>query len=86
MRALSLSCYLFLRATYDQFLLIGSVPVVVGAPNIQEFAPSPDSILHVKQMTDIEPVAKRMKYLADNPDAYNKMLRCGKCRLLKKHV
>ena len=57
--------------------------MVVGAPNIQEFAPSPDSILHIKQMTDIEPVAKRMKYLADNPDAYNKMLRCGKCRLLK---
>lgn len=52
--------------------------MVVGAPNIQDFAPSPDSIIHIKQMTDIEPVAKRMKHLADHPDAYNKMLRCCK--------
>ncbi|KAG2271417.1 hypothetical protein Bca52824_065972 [Brassica carinata] len=65
----------YVTEKFFQSLVAGSVPVVVGAPNIQEFAPSPDSILHVKQMTDIEPVAKRMKYLADNPDAYNKMLR-----------
>ncbi|KAL0707227.1 hypothetical protein Bca4012_073653 [Brassica carinata] len=65
----------YVTEKFFQSLVAGSVPVVVGAPNIQEFAPSPDSILHIKQMTDIEPVAKRMKYLADNPDAYNKMLR-----------
>lgn len=60
------------------FLLLGSVPVVVGAPNIEEFAPSPDAFLHIKQMSDVEPVAKKMKYLADNPAAYNKTLRCGR--------
>ncbi|XP_009145809.1 glycoprotein 3-alpha-L-fucosyltransferase A [Brassica rapa] len=65
----------YVTEKFFQSLVAGSVPVVVGAPNIQEFAPSPDSILHIKQMTDIEPVAKRMKYLADNPDAYNMMLR-----------
>ncbi|KAF3610097.1 hypothetical protein DY000_02049913 [Brassica cretica] len=65
----------YVTEKFFQSLVAGSVPVVVGAPNIQEFAPSPDSILHIKQMTDIEPIAKRMKYLADNPDAYNKMLR-----------
>lgn len=80
MRVLRLSC---LSSSYkaidDQsFFYLGSVPVVVGAPNIQDFAPSPDSIIHIKQMTDIEPVAKRMKHLADHPDAYNKMLRCCK--------
>ncbi|XP_010466062.1 PREDICTED: glycoprotein 3-alpha-L-fucosyltransferase A-like isoform X2 [Camelina sativa] len=53
----------------------GSVPVVVGAPNIEEFAPSPDSFLHIKQMDDVMSVAKKMKYLADNTDAYNQTLR-----------
>ncbi|KAL0743216.1 hypothetical protein Bca4012_084729 [Brassica carinata] len=65
----------YVTEKFFQSLVAGSVPVVVGAPNIEEFAPSPVSILHIKQMTDIEPVAKRMKFLADNPDAYNKMLR-----------
>ncbi|CAN7047613.1 unnamed protein product [Brassica oleracea var. botrytis] len=65
----------YVTEKFFQSLVAGSVPVVVGAPNIQEFAPSPDSIFHIKQMTDIELIAKRMKCLADNPDAYNKMLR-----------
>lgn len=54
---------------------VGSVPVVVGAPNIQDFAPSPGSVLHIKELGDVEPVAKTMKYLAENPDAYNQSLR-----------
>ncbi|KAG7599977.1 Glycosyl transferase family 10 [Arabidopsis suecica] len=52
-----------------------SVPVVVGPPNIEEFAPASDSFLHIKSMEDVEPVAKRMKYLAANPTAYNQTLR-----------
>lgn len=55
--------------------ITGSVPVVVGAPNIQEFAPSPDSILHIRELKDAESVAKTMKYLAENSDAYNHSLR-----------
>lgn len=51
--------------------------MVVGAPNIEEFAPSQDSFLHIKQMDDVMSVAKKIKYLADNPDAYNQTLRCG---------
>lgn len=53
----------------------GTIPVVVGAPNIQDFAPSPDSVLHIKELGDIELVAERMKFLAENPDAYNQSLR-----------
>ncbi|KAG7594635.1 Glycosyl transferase family 10 [Arabidopsis thaliana x Arabidopsis arenosa] len=56
-------------------LLLRSVPVVVGPPNIEEFAPASDSFLHIKSMEDVEPVAKRMKYLAANPAAYNQTLR-----------
>lgn len=56
-------------------IFAGTVPVVVGAPNIQDFAPSPGSLLHIKELKDIEPVAKRIKYLAENPGAYNESLR-----------
>ena len=49
--------------------------MVVGAPNIDEFAPASDSFLHIKSMEDVEPVAKKMKYLAANPAAYNQTLR-----------
>ena len=49
--------------------------MVVGAPNIQDFAPSPGSLLHIKELKDVESVAKTMKYLAKHPDAYNQSLR-----------
>ncbi|XP_010487861.1 PREDICTED: glycoprotein 3-alpha-L-fucosyltransferase A [Camelina sativa] len=65
----------YVTEKFFQSLVAGSVPVVVGAPNIEEFAPSPDSFLHIKQMDDVKSVAKKMKYLADNPDAYNQTLR-----------
>lgn len=49
--------------------------MVVGAPNIQEFAPSPDSFLHIKEFSDVESIAKSMKHLAENPKSYNQSLR-----------
>nr|GEU88302.1 glycoprotein 3-alpha-L-fucosyltransferase A-like [Tanacetum cinerariifolium] len=52
-----------------------TIPVVVGPPNIQDFAPAPGSILHIKDLKDIEPVSKTMKYLAANPAAFNESLR-----------
>ncbi|KVI02976.1 hypothetical protein Ccrd_018729, partial [Cynara cardunculus var. scolymus] len=55
--------------------LAGSTPVVVGAPIIQYFAPLPGSILHVKELTVVELVAKTMKQLAENLMAYNESLR-----------
>ncbi|XP_050260598.1 glycoprotein 3-alpha-L-fucosyltransferase A-like [Quercus robur] len=65
----------YVTEKFFQSLVAGSVPVVVGAPNIQDFAPSPGSILHIREIGDIEPIAKKMKYLAENPDAYNQSLR-----------
>lgn len=49
--------------------------MVIGAPNIQEFAPSNNSLLHIKELKDAESVANTMKYLAANPSAYNELLR-----------
>ena len=49
--------------------------MVIGAPNIQEFAPSPASLLHIRKLSDVESVANSMKYLAANPEAFNNSLR-----------
>lgn len=57
------------------FFFAGTVPVVVGAPNIQEFAPSPGSVLHIRELSDVESVANSMKYIAANPVAFNNSLR-----------
>ncbi|XP_059591899.1 glycoprotein 3-alpha-L-fucosyltransferase A isoform X2 [Vitis vinifera] len=65
----------YVTEKFFQSLVAGSVPVVIGAPNIQDFAPSPGSILHIKELKDAEPVAKTMKYLAEHPEEYNQSLR-----------
>ncbi|XP_021896735.1 glycoprotein 3-alpha-L-fucosyltransferase A [Carica papaya] len=65
----------YVTEKFFQSLVAGNVPVVIGAPNIEDFAPSPGSILHIKELGDVESVAKRMKYLAENPDAFNQSLR-----------
>lgn len=49
--------------------------MVVGAPNIQDFAPSPGSVLHIKELKDAESIAKTMRYLSENPEAYNQSIR-----------
>eukprot|EP00897_Mesotaenium_endlicherianum_P001770 jgi/Mesen1/1620/ME000135S00615 len=44
-------------------LVVGAVPIVVGAPNIADFAPSPNSYLHIKMVA-----------LSKDKEAYEKML------------
>ncbi|KAL5788320.1 hypothetical protein ACOSP7_005269 [Xanthoceras sorbifolium] len=65
----------YVTEKFFQSLVAGTVPVVVGAPNIQDFAPSPNSILHIREIEDAKSVAEKMKYLSENPDAYNQTLR-----------
>jgi glycoprotein 3-alpha-L-fucosyltransferase len=65
----------YVTEKFFQSLVAGSVPVVIGAPNIQDFAPSPNAILHIKDLKDVESVANRMKFLSQNPDAYNETLK-----------
>lgn len=59
----------------DDDIPSGTIPVVVGPPNIEDFSPGPGSILYIKELSDVESVAKTMKELADNPEAYNQSLR-----------
>lgn len=49
--------------------------MVIGAPNIQDFAPSSGSILNIGELKDVPSIAETMKYLAANPEAYNQSLR-----------
>lgn len=49
--------------------------MVIGAPNIQDFAPFSGSVLHIRELKDIPSIAETMKYLAANPEAYNQSLR-----------
>ncbi|KAL5054023.1 hypothetical protein RYX36_034705 [Vicia faba] len=65
----------YVTEKFFQSLVAGTIPVVVGAPNIQDFAPSPGSVLHIKELKDAESVAKTMRYLAENPEAYNQSMR-----------
>ncbi|XP_028765887.1 glycoprotein 3-alpha-L-fucosyltransferase A isoform X2 [Neltuma alba] len=65
----------YVTEKFFQSLVAGSVPVVVGAPNIQDFAPSSGSFLHIRQLKDVGSVAKTMKMLAENPQAYSQYLR-----------
>ncbi|KAK6946111.1 Glycosyl transferase family 10 [Dillenia turbinata] len=65
----------YVTEKFFQSLVAGTIPVVIGAPNIEDFAPSPSSILHIKGLKDVPSVAKTMKHLAENPDAYNQSLR-----------
>ncbi|XP_022897122.1 glycoprotein 3-alpha-L-fucosyltransferase A-like isoform X1 [Olea europaea var. sylvestris] len=65
----------YVTEKFFQCLVAGSVPVVIGAPNIQDFAPCSGSLLHIRELKDVDSVAKSMKYLAENPSAYNESLR-----------
>ncbi|KAK4769295.1 hypothetical protein SAY86_027445 [Trapa natans] len=65
----------YVTEKFFQSLVAGSVPVVIGAPNIQEFAPSPVSLLHIKELGDVAEISKKMKDLSENPKAYNETLR-----------
>ncbi|KAK8636435.1 hypothetical protein V6N13_124181 [Hibiscus sabdariffa] len=65
----------YVTEKFFQSLVAGTIPVVGGAPNIEDFAPSPESFLHIKELEDVPSVANKMKYLLDNPVAYNQSLR-----------
>ncbi|XP_047342282.1 putative fucosyltransferase-like protein [Impatiens glandulifera] len=65
----------YVTEKFFQSLVAGSIPVVVGAPNIDEFSPCHGCILHIRQLSDVEPIAKTMNILANDPHAYNQSIR-----------
>ncbi|CAI5535437.1 unnamed protein product [Closterium sp. Naga37s-1] len=64
----------YVTEKYWQCLVAGSIPVVIGAPNIADFAPSPNSYFEIKSLEDVPRVAQQMVTLAGNQTAYDEML------------
>lgn len=56
-------------------LCAGSVPVVLGAPNVAEFAPAPGCHLDVADFDDPAALAARIRELCADEAAYARMLR-----------
>lgn len=65
----------YVTEKFFQSLVAGAIPVVVGAPNIQDYAPAPNAIIHIKTIAEISLAAQTIKYLASNTTAYNERLR-----------
>jgi glycoprotein 3-alpha-L-fucosyltransferase len=64
----------YVTEKYLQALVVGVVPVVIGAPNIHDFIPSPNSVLYIPSAEDAPRVAEQIKYLWNNETAYKEML------------
>ena len=58
---------------YDP-LIAGSVPVVLGAPNVADFAPAPNAYLNVADFDGPASLARRLRELCADEAAYASML------------
>lgn len=65
----------YVSEKYWHALNAGSVPIVLGAPNIKEFEPLPGTILVVNDPDDVKNLSKQIKAIASNRTLYNHMLR-----------
>ena len=64
----------YITEKYWQTLVTGTVPIVLGAPDIRKYQPSPNSILVVEEFKTIKDLANEMIRLSKDEIAYNKML------------
>ncbi|CAI5475771.1 unnamed protein product [Closterium sp. Yama58-4] len=64
----------YITEKFWQSLVAGSVPVIVGPPNIADFVPDNSSYLYIQSEEDISRVARQMQAIAADDEAYNNML------------
>ena len=64
----------YVTEKFVQSIVAGSIPVVVGAPNIRQFAPSENSYLHIKTLKDVQGVAQAMKRVMEDEKLYQEMV------------
>ena len=55
-------------------LLAGSVPVYLGAPNVEDFAPGDDCFVDVTRFSEPAALAAHLSRLASDPAAYRRLL------------
>ncbi|KAL3816813.1 hypothetical protein ACHAXA_008676 [Cyclostephanos tholiformis] len=53
----------------------GTIPVYLGAPNVDDYAPMSETYLHLRDMDDVPNVANRMHEIANDPELYRHYLR-----------
>lgn len=64
----------YVTEKFFQPLVMGSVPVYLGAPNIKEFAPSEQCYLNVNDFKSPQELAKYIMFLDENDLEYNKLI------------
>ena len=64
----------YVTEKFFEALVAGSVPIVLGAPNVAAFAPAPDAYLDVRDFADPAALAARMEALVADERAYAAML------------
>lgn len=64
----------YVTEKYWEALAVGTIPIVLGAPDIHRYEPRPGSILVVHDFASIEALATEIKRLDSDQVAYDKML------------
>jgi glycoprotein 3-alpha-L-fucosyltransferase len=64
----------YVTEKYAQALESGTVPIVIGATNIEDYEVAPNSMLVLRDVEDVPAVVERVKYLLGNRTAYEEML------------
>jgi len=67
-------CQDYVTEKFWRTLNVGSVPIYLGAPNIEEFLPNNKSAILIKDYESPEAVANLIKYLNTNDQAYEEYL------------
>lgn len=62
----------YVTSTLSAVFKSGSLPVYLGAPNIDDWIPSEDSIIRVNQFSSPSTLAEYLIYLDKNEEEYNK--------------
>ncbi len=61
------------REIFDP-LMMGTVPVYLGAPNIEQFAPGDNAYIHIRDFSGPGELAGYLNYLDSNDAAYRQLL------------
>jgi glycoprotein 3-alpha-L-fucosyltransferase len=76
----------YVTEKYWQALHAGTVPIVLGAPDIRRYEPRKGSILVVDEFSTIEELSAEMKRIGGDDTAYNKMLEWKKIGFSKQFL
>lgn len=74
----------YVTEKFFQALIVGTVPVYMGAPNIEDFSPSSHSVIRVNDFKSPADLATYLKFLDEHPPLYNEYLAWKKDGLSEK--